>query len=475
VTGVTSTTVSLAWDDNSNNETGFVIERSTAGGPFQPIGNQATNPLPPNTTTFTDTGRTPDTLYRYRVYAVNAEGNSGFSNEVSVRTLPVPPAAPVLTCAVEGNAIRLSWTETGVEGVDFDGFRLERSTAGSGFAPIGPNPLPASQRTFLDTTAVPEVLYTYRVFALKRGAETVSNLCPASITTPPVAPTNVVATVLSATSVRVTWDFAGTNATSFRIERSENGGAFTPVGSPQPASARSFVDNTAEAETTYIYRVVAVNSAGEATSGPSNSVTTPAPPPVTPSGLTARVIGSHSIQLNWIDTSSSETGFIIQRQTGGAGAFQEIGRVGSDVTTFVDTSANPGVFYTYRVLANGPSGPSGPSNPASAQIAVGGRLRATPVPIAFGAVPTGQTRTLFLRLKNVGNGPLQIRVGTLLDPFSVSFAGQSFTLAPGEERVLSIGFFSRAGKFHDTLQIQSSDRATALSVAVTGSGSSRRR
>ena len=79
VTG--STTVELAWTDASDNETGFKVERDEAGAgtfPFSTI-------LPANSTSYSDTGLTPNTLYSYRVTAFNGSGQ-GVSSTESVTT-----------------------------------------------------------------------------------------------------------------------------------------------------------------------------------------------------------------------------------------------------------------------------------------------------------------------------------------------------------------------------------------------------
>ncbi|MEW6737555.1 MAG: hypothetical protein AB1489_40105, partial [Acidobacteriota bacterium] len=59
-------TVNLSWVDNSNDEIAFVLERSTAGGPFVLL---APN-IPPNQTSFTDTNTAPNTSYCYRIGAI---------------------------------------------------------------------------------------------------------------------------------------------------------------------------------------------------------------------------------------------------------------------------------------------------------------------------------------------------------------------------------------------------------------------
>ncbi len=55
--------------------------------------------------------------------------------------------------------------------------------------------------------------------------------------------------------------------------------------------------------------------------------------------------------LSWDDTSSVENGFIIYRQEGIGSPFEEIGRVGRNVTTFYDAQVQPGESYMYKVNA----------------------------------------------------------------------------------------------------------------------------
>ena len=72
--------VSLAWNDNANNEGGFQIERKT-GNTWQILTTVAAN-----TRTFTDASAARRTTYTYRVLAFNVAGGSPYSNQVSVTT-----------------------------------------------------------------------------------------------------------------------------------------------------------------------------------------------------------------------------------------------------------------------------------------------------------------------------------------------------------------------------------------------------
>jgi YD repeat-containing protein len=81
-TAVSSSQINLAWQDNSNNETGFKIERSLDGVNFSLL-----TTVGMNTTAYQNTGLTLSTTYYYRVKASNANGDSAPSN-VAVATTP---------------------------------------------------------------------------------------------------------------------------------------------------------------------------------------------------------------------------------------------------------------------------------------------------------------------------------------------------------------------------------------------------
>ena len=83
VTGVTQTSVSLAWNDNANNETGFEIQYRLGGANWVTVAT-----LPANTTVYTNTGWSPNYTIQYRVRAINSGVTSPWSNTVTAITLP---------------------------------------------------------------------------------------------------------------------------------------------------------------------------------------------------------------------------------------------------------------------------------------------------------------------------------------------------------------------------------------------------
>jgi len=86
-TAKSSTTVELTWQNQSSDEQGFNIERST-GNQWAAAGQVGTD-----IETFLDAGLSPETSYIYRVNAFNGDGVSPYSNESAATTLPAGPAS----------------------------------------------------------------------------------------------------------------------------------------------------------------------------------------------------------------------------------------------------------------------------------------------------------------------------------------------------------------------------------------------
>jgi hypothetical protein len=77
--GTGATNVEIKWKDNSTNESGYVLERSSNGQTFTEISKPANN-----TTSFVDNGLSAGTKYSYRIKATNRAGETGYSNVAEV-------------------------------------------------------------------------------------------------------------------------------------------------------------------------------------------------------------------------------------------------------------------------------------------------------------------------------------------------------------------------------------------------------
>lgn len=141
----------------------------------------------------------------------------------------------------------------------------------------------ANVTTYADTQVVEDTTYIYHVLAFNSGGDSAPSN-EASATTPdltiPAAPSGLQATALSATQARLTWTDNSYNEAGFKVERKTGaGGAWAQVGTAA-ANATSWTDTGLTESTTYYYRVLAYDNAGN--SGYSNEapVTTPAAQPL---------------------------------------------------------------------------------------------------------------------------------------------------------------------------------------------------
>lgn len=331
-TAPSASTVSLAWVDNSTDETGFVVERAVGdGGEWQ---QRAVAPA--NTEAYTDEGLTTDTTYWYRVRAKNALGVSPASN-----------AASATPSAWKGQAV--SWR------VDY----------GASWAKTGVVSVPGATRLRLHFGRI----------QLEPGYDTLASSTGDSWSGD-YTDVGTAAAEVGSITLTLTSDFS--NNGFFTIDRVEWQGVATSA----PAhSGELFAIVTAGAPPvtkgdllpgeTYTYRVRAVNAAGS--SAPSNeaSVTLPVAAPAAPTGLVATPLFFTRVQLRWADQATNEEGFTIQRKVGG-GSWMTLARVAANGESYVDGTCRPGTAYSYQVRAYNPGavsawcGPATASTPAAA-------------------------------------------------------------------------------------------------------------
>ncbi len=191
-TTVSAKRISLSWQDNSNNETGFQVFRSTsAAGSFITIAT-----VKPNVTTFLDSLLSASTTYFYQLQAINQAGSSAFSTPVaSATTQALPPVAAAPT-GLSGTAqgpthVALSWTDADINAT---GFQVWRSpVTNSNYLLTATLPLVTS---YTDSGLTANSLYFYKVTATNEaGSSAYSN--EISVTTTPIPATTVTLTPIA--------------------------------------------------------------------------------------------------------------------------------------------------------------------------------------------------------------------------------------------------------------------------------------
>lgn len=345
----------LTWVDHASDEAGYEVWRRTGTAPYARIAA-----LPENAQAFTDSQLAPRTTYFYVVRALDAYGYFSSSNEASGTTTGGAPAAPSGLVATAGaGAIALAWTDNAT---DEDEYSVERKTAQGGFAEIAV--LPANATSFQDSGLGSGVTRTYRVLARNAfGASAPSGEATATTLVPPAAPASLTAQPTSWSTVALTWSDASQNEQAFFVERATGTGAFARVDS-LPAGTQNTVDTGLSPSTAYSYRVRAWNAAGYSSYSNVAQATTHPSIPAVPSRLTAEALGPSQVHLAWIDNSTNESFFRIERRTGQA-PFATLVDVTSGIS-YEDLSVAPATAYAYRVRAGNISGLSDPSNEAGA-------------------------------------------------------------------------------------------------------------
>ena len=164
------TALSLRWTPNTDND--FIIYQIRRSRNFivslssilvASFNDQKIN-------TYTDNDLEPNTEYFYRVYVFDTAGNNSGSNIVQSRTpINEPPRPVVLSQPIQDTlSLKLTWSPTTEN--DFANYRLFRSTTApvdTSFAPIAI--ISDRARTeFRDFSAVPNLLYYYRLFVFDR-------------------------------------------------------------------------------------------------------------------------------------------------------------------------------------------------------------------------------------------------------------------------------------------------------------------
>ena len=194
---ITTTGVTLSWQDLANNATGYDITRQ-----LESDNSQHVTTLPSTATYYTDSNLISGRDYEYEVAATNLAGPSaGIS--INVETIPPPPV--VSTPTVGAGQITLNWTDAAHA---VNGYNIYRGTSpgGENFnSPINGSTLVTAD-TYPDTNLSSSTTYYYTVEAVNNGGSStpsneISATVGALIVTPAAANSNPVTGTTTALSV----------------------------------------------------------------------------------------------------------------------------------------------------------------------------------------------------------------------------------------------------------------------------------
>jgi titin len=354
--------INVSWSAVAANPpvTGYKIEReSPVGGGFTTIvantGSTATS--------YADTNLSPNTVYNYRVSAINNYGIGVPSVTLAAATTYGPPTyAPdlVTATAVSSSEVDLSWSAVTANPA-VTGYKIEReSPIGGGFTTIVAN-TGSTATSYANTNLSPNTAYNYRISAINSGGAGLPSAKTAAATTlsvpapyPPSSPTNLTAVAASSSVINLSWTAAQSDSaiTGYRIER-DFGGGFTTILANSGSSATSYSDVNLSPGITYMYRVSAANVYGM--SNPSRTAVAATPvPPAAPQGAKA-VAGDGQATVTWLPpyyaVTGGITGYLI------SGTPSSSASVGSSTLSATITGLTNGVVYSFSVSAVNLAGP----------------------------------------------------------------------------------------------------------------------
>jgi hypothetical protein len=364
-TAVSFSQINLAWQDNSKNESGSEVYRSTTGptGTFALLGSTGAS-----ATSYSDGGLSGSSRYCYKVRAFKVSGpNKTYSpfSAVACATTPAPPLprAPSAVNAMPrfGYAFDVTWTDNSS---DETGFRVERSATSAG-------PWTAVGTTGANVTSLADYLVNYpypgddrpacyRVFAVNSfGDSGPSNV---DCTAMPATPTNLAANPVGGTAVDLTWTDNSAVEDGVAVWRCCSATGWTLIAT-LPANTTVYHDAGPAPDNTYWYTVYATKDGGSSSNSETVQVVLATTPPVAPSGLSVQPTSSSSVYGLWLDQSSNETGFRVERSTDGGVSWVTAATTGIDMSDFGDQAAAEQPVC-YRVIAFNGVGESAPSNTA---------------------------------------------------------------------------------------------------------------
>lgn len=384
-----STSATLTWQDNSPNETGFIVEKSLNFGlTWSSAGaNAGAVSGTGDPVTYTVTGLIAAATYEFRVKATNANGASVATKAVVVTTWPsgslqVPASADSYIERYDGDGHGAD-NNNGTYWLLFDGFNPD----GSGlhnkiylkFSLAGFSGTASSATLDIVNIGIPNGgSRTFFVYGINDGQDGWSetgitwNNAPANA---PGQAMNSGQAVLIGTLTVPADARAGT-----RISLSGGNGSalvnflnargadqtvtLALVGTTNSTPMHGFYSRD-NGTTQVINEGVAYQS-----SAPRLLVQTAATVPAAPSGLTGMPVGSGRLDLSWTNNASDALSFVVERKTGAGGTYAVVSTVDGTTTSLTNERLVAGTTYFYHVKAVNNTGSSAWSNEISYTAAV---------------------------------------------------------------------------------------------------------
>ncbi|HEX3554612.1 MAG TPA: RHS repeat-associated core domain-containing protein [Thermoanaerobaculia bacterium] len=244
-------------------------------------------------TTFVPTVDLPEGNLSWRVASLDTAGNQSAFTAAGTFALdltPPPAVAGLSPTRMAGGAVVLTWSTLAGPPADFGHFNIYRAGAAftnvSGMTPINTSLTSATAITFTDTTASLGVAYVYAVTAVDRVGNENRSVVPALVPAdaPPGLPNSPIpadgAAGQTAPALNLRWQATDPEVETLQFDvytstdSAKVGALDITTRVAQAVGPPAFTLNGLAGTTQYYWRVVAIDTAGNATAGPVWSFTT---------------------------------------------------------------------------------------------------------------------------------------------------------------------------------------------------------
>ena len=359
--------VTLTWKKVSQAEGYLIYRKDSEDGKYNQIGKVTSG----KTLTYTDTVKSNNKTYTYKIQAYNTnngkQGVGAYSSTKSAKTLAKAKITGITSSDEE--VLKISWKK--VSGAK--GYIISRSTKkDSGYSEI--DTVSGEKTTsYTDDTVKAGKTYYYKVEAYNVNSGTKGYGGASDAVAGKTAKRTKITSIVSTNEKTLTikWNKI-TGAYGYRIKRStDEDGTYKVVKTIKSGNTTSYKDTSVKAGKTYYYTVETMVKTGDniCYSGDSASV----------EGRTAKKTkikyavsnGSNQIEVNW-GAVSGAYGYRIKRSTSKNGTYNVIATVnGKDKTTYQDKKLKTAKTYYYKIetinKVNGKKGYSGDSAAVSAK------------------------------------------------------------------------------------------------------------
>jgi hypothetical protein len=423
--GVTGTTVAIAWTTNQ------AADSQVEYGPTTAYGSTAPDATLVSAHSLTLAGFTPGTFYHYRVTSANSAGQTTSSGDFTFTTASAPVISAVGVAAVSGSSATIVWTTD----LPSDS-RTEYGLTGAYGSTTALDPALVTAHSQTISGLTPGTTYVYLVRSITgQNAPAQSGGFTFSTVAPPVL-SNVAASAVTLTTVTIGWI---TNQTA---DSQVDYGPTSAYGSTAVDAAlvttHGLTLGALTPGTLYHYRVQSRNGAGLLAASADGTVTTS--PGVVISAVTISNIQGASAAITWLTAQPADT----QIEYGRTTAYGSLTTLNTALVTShgqaVNTGLVPGTTYHFRVRSRNAGGVLGTSVDASFTTAPAAVISGVAV-----ASVTGTTATIAWTTDLPANSKIEYGLtgsygsSTTLDPALVTAHSHTITgLAPGTTYVFLI-------------------------------------